>query len=106
MTGFMGAALIGAAIFAALDHQSNFAEAPVPASPARKDVVEAGINPRKGDRLVKPVEVAESIAFLLSDRASAITGTDLAVDAGVLATSGWIVHGGVPPARATSKDPT
>lgn len=57
-------------------------------------------------RLVKPVEVAESIAFLLSDRASAITGTDLAVDAGVLATSGWIVHGGVPPARATSKDST
>lgn len=57
LTGFMGAALIGAAIFAALDHQSNFAEAPVPASPARKDVVEAGINPRKGDRLVKPVDI-------------------------------------------------
>ena len=51
-------------------------------------------------RLVRPAEVAESIAFLLSDRASAITGTDLAVDAGVLATSGWVVHGGVPPARA------
>jgi NAD(P)-dependent dehydrogenase (short-subunit alcohol dehydrogenase family) len=51
-------------------------------------------------RLVRPAEVAESIAFLLSDRASAITGSDLVVDAGVLATSGWIVHGGVPPARA------
>ncbi|RZJ02190.1 MAG: SDR family oxidoreductase [Haliea sp.] len=51
-------------------------------------------------RLVRPAEVAESIAFLLSDRASAITGTDLAVDAGVLATSGWVVHGGLPPARA------
>lgn len=50
-------------------------------------------------RLVAPGEVAESIAFLLSDRASAITGADLAVDAGVLATSGWIVHGGVPAAR-------
>ena len=50
-------------------------------------------------RLVEPAEVAESIAFLLSDRASGITGTDLVVDAGVLATSGWIVHGGVPPVR-------
>lgn len=50
-------------------------------------------------RLVEPAEVAESIAFLLSDRASAITGANLAVDAGVLATNGWLVHGGVPPAR-------
>jgi NAD(P)-dependent dehydrogenase (short-subunit alcohol dehydrogenase family) len=50
-------------------------------------------------RLVEPSEVAESIAFLLSDRASAITGANLVVDAGVLATNGWIVHGGVPPAR-------
>ena len=50
-------------------------------------------------RLVEPSEVAESIVFLLSDRASAITGANLAVDAGVLATNGWIVHGGVPPAR-------
>ena len=57
LTGFMGAVLIGAAIYAALDHQSNFAEAPVPASPARKDVAEAGMNPRKGDRLVKPVDI-------------------------------------------------
>jgi NAD(P)-dependent dehydrogenase (short-subunit alcohol dehydrogenase family) len=51
-------------------------------------------------RLVEPAEVAESIAFLLSDRASAITGANLNVDAGVLATNGWIVHGGVPPARS------
>ena len=50
-------------------------------------------------RLVEPAEVAESIAFLLSDRASAITGANLNVDAGVLATNGWMVHGGVPPAR-------
>jgi NAD(P)-dependent dehydrogenase (short-subunit alcohol dehydrogenase family) len=50
-------------------------------------------------RLVEPSEVAETIAFLLSDKASAITGTNLAVDAGVLATNGWLVHGGVPPAR-------
>ncbi len=56
LTGFLGAALIGAAIFAALDRQSNFAEAPILAVPVRKDV-ETGINPRKGDRLVKPVDI-------------------------------------------------
>ncbi|APW39132.1 short-chain dehydrogenase [Rhodoferax koreense] len=50
-------------------------------------------------RLVEPAEVAESIAFLLSDKASAITGANLVIDAGVLATNGWVVHGGVPPAR-------
>jgi NAD(P)-dependent dehydrogenase (short-subunit alcohol dehydrogenase family) len=50
-------------------------------------------------RLVAPSEVGEAVAFLLSDRASAITGANLAVDAGVLATSGWVVHGGVPDAR-------
>jgi len=51
-------------------------------------------------RLVTPEEVAETIAFLLSDSASGITGADIAVDAGVMATSGWVVHGGVPPTRA------
>jgi murein DD-endopeptidase MepM/ murein hydrolase activator NlpD len=57
LTGLMGAGLIGAAIYAALDHQSNFAEAPVAAAPVHKDVAETGINPRKGDRLVKPVDI-------------------------------------------------
>ena len=50
-------------------------------------------------KLVEPAEVAEVIAFLLSDKASAITGTNINVDAGVLATNGWVVHGGVPKAR-------
>lgn len=53
-------------------------------------------------RLVEPAEVAQTIAFLLGDQASAVTGANLAVDAGVLACNGWAVHGGVPPARATS----
>jgi murein DD-endopeptidase MepM/ murein hydrolase activator NlpD len=57
LTGLMGAALIGATIYAALDHEANFAEAPRPALPAKKDFVETGLNPRKGDRLVKPVDI-------------------------------------------------
>jgi murein DD-endopeptidase MepM/ murein hydrolase activator NlpD len=57
LTGLMGAALIGATIYAALDHEANFAEAPLPAQPVKKDVSEAGLNPHKGDRLVKPVDI-------------------------------------------------
>ncbi len=53
-------------------------------------------------RLVSPLEVATSIAFLLSDNASGISGADLLVDAGVLASSGWVVNGGVPPARGAA----
>jgi murein DD-endopeptidase MepM/ murein hydrolase activator NlpD len=56
LTGLSGAGLISAAIYAALDHQSNFAEAPSVAVEVRKDS-DAGINPRKGDRLVKAVDV-------------------------------------------------
>jgi NAD(P)-dependent dehydrogenase (short-subunit alcohol dehydrogenase family) len=37
-------------------------------------------------RLVQPHEVAEAVCFLLSDRASAISGTNLPVDAGVYAS--------------------
>ncbi len=56
LTGLSGAALITAAIYAALDHQSNFAEAPSVAVDIHKDS-DTGINPRKGDRLVKAVDV-------------------------------------------------
>jgi NAD(P)-dependent dehydrogenase (short-subunit alcohol dehydrogenase family) len=36
-------------------------------------------------RVAQPIEVAQAIAFLLSDEASFITGTTLAVDGGLLA---------------------
>ncbi|MHB8883956.1 MAG: peptidoglycan DD-metalloendopeptidase family protein [Methylovirgula sp.] len=56
LTGLSGAALISAAIYAALDHQSNFAQAPSVAVIVHKDT-DSGINPRKGDRLVKAVDL-------------------------------------------------
>jgi NAD(P)-dependent dehydrogenase (short-subunit alcohol dehydrogenase family) len=37
-------------------------------------------------RLVRPEEVAAAVGFLLSDAASAISGVNLPVDAGVYAT--------------------
>jgi murein DD-endopeptidase MepM/ murein hydrolase activator NlpD len=56
LTGLAGALLLSSAVFAALDHQSNFAQAPTPAQPPRKDA-DSGINPRKGDRLVKSIDI-------------------------------------------------
>ncbi|VWB22753.1 short-chain dehydrogenase [Burkholderia lata] len=46
-------------------------------------------------RVITPGELAGPIAFLLSDAASAITGTNLVVDAGATATFGWNLFGGV-----------
>jgi NAD(P)-dependent dehydrogenase (short-subunit alcohol dehydrogenase family) len=40
-------------------------------------------------RLVRPDEIAAACAFLASDDASAITGTDLTVDCGL--TSNWFI---------------
>lgn len=47
-------------------------------------------------RLVRPEQVASAIAFLLSEDAGAITGIELPVDAGTLATQLWGLYGGVP----------
>ncbi|MCL4744159.1 MAG: SDR family oxidoreductase, partial [Burkholderiaceae bacterium] len=49
-------------------------------------------------RCVEPIEVAEGIEFLASDRASAITGINLIIDAGWLTASTWELYGGVRPA--------
>lgn len=46
-------------------------------------------------RMVRPNEVAEAIEFLASERASAITGVNLVVDAGWHVASTWAQHGGV-----------
>ena len=65
LTGVSGGVLIGAAIYAALGHQTYFAEAPSPALSPRKEInLDFGVNPRKGDRLVKSVDiVAEKQSF-------------------------------------------
>src|SRR5437588_8061014 len=47
LTGLTGALLIGAAVYSALDHESNFAEAPTPVTP-RAEKTDAAVNPRKG----------------------------------------------------------
>ena len=50
-------------------------------------------------RCVEPIEVAEAVEFLASDRASAITGVDLVVDCGWMTGSLWEAYGGVRPRR-------
>ena len=57
LTGLMGAALIGSTIYAALDHQSQFAAAPTAAVPQQKDLGANEAVLQKGDRLVKPVDI-------------------------------------------------
>jgi NAD(P)-dependent dehydrogenase (short-subunit alcohol dehydrogenase family) len=52
-------------------------------------------------RRIEPVEIAEGIEFLLSRRASAITGTDLLIDAGWEVGNSWHIYGGIPEPVAT-----
>jgi len=53
-------------------------------------------------RVVEPNEVAEAIEFLASERASAITGVNLIVDAGWQVASTWAQYGGVRPSSKRS----
>jgi len=46
-------------------------------------------------RFVAPSEVAEAVYFLASEESSAITGTNIAVDAGSLQTASWQMFGGL-----------
>ena len=58
MTGLCGVTLIGAALYLDLDSQYDFAEAPEFAAPARPaESQEEGVNPTKGDRLLRPVDI-------------------------------------------------
>ncbi|MFF7058015.1 SDR family NAD(P)-dependent oxidoreductase [Achromobacter spanius] len=47
-------------------------------------------------RRIQPQEIANGVEFLLSERASAITGTDLLIDAGWMIANSWHLFGGVP----------
>ena len=71
-------------------------------TPAMQQRIEAGLRdpesltrPAALGRMVQPEEIAEAIAFLVSRRASAITGITLPVDAGWLAGSAWGTYGGL-----------
>lgn len=46
-------------------------------------------------RLVEPAEVAETIAFLLSEKSSAITGVNIPIDCGWLLAPSWQTYGGL-----------
>jgi NAD(P)-dependent dehydrogenase (short-subunit alcohol dehydrogenase family) len=50
-------------------------------------------------RMIAPEEIGRSVAFLLSDDASAITGINLPLDASWLAGAHLTTYGGVPTAR-------
>jgi murein DD-endopeptidase MepM/ murein hydrolase activator NlpD len=58
LAGLCGVTLIGAALYLDLDSQYDFAEAPeFAASTQPADSQDAGVNPSKGDRLLRPVDI-------------------------------------------------
>ena len=61
LTGLIGAGLLGGAIYAAFDGETNFAEAPTRALLAHKEQPQdASVNPRKGDRIVRGLDMVAS----------------------------------------------
>ncbi|MDO9404093.1 MAG: SDR family oxidoreductase [Polaromonas sp.] len=56
-------------------------------------------------RLIAPRDIANTIAFLLSDEAAMVTGINLPVDAGWLVAGSWSTFGGVRPSVATQPQP-
>ncbi|HTV33390.1 MAG TPA: M23 family metallopeptidase [Methylocella sp.] len=65
LAGVSGGTLIGAATYAALGHQTHFAEPAAAALAHRAEItLDFGVNPHKGDRLVKAVDlIAEKQKF-------------------------------------------
>jgi murein DD-endopeptidase MepM/ murein hydrolase activator NlpD len=58
LTGLCGVALVGSALYLDLDRESNFAQAPeLAAAPRAEEPKEGAVNPGKGDRLVRPVDI-------------------------------------------------
>jgi NAD(P)-dependent dehydrogenase (short-subunit alcohol dehydrogenase family) len=57
-------------------------------------------------RLMQPEEIADVIAFLLSPKASGITGVVLPCDGGVLAGAGWSPFGGFGATQERAEQPS
>ncbi len=58
LVGVAGSGLIGSAVYASLNRNVHFAEAPQTVSPTRREASTGDVvNPRKGDRLVKAVDI-------------------------------------------------
>ncbi len=54
------------------------------------------INATPLGRMLTPQEIADVIVFLLSDKASAISGATIPCDGGYTAGTGWHAYGGIP----------
>ena len=54
-------------------------------------------------RLLTTAEIGNAAAFLCSDQSSGITGIDLVVDAGWIASGAWHAYSGVRPPQPRDK---